>query len=101
MDDVNPLTDIYLADPDHVLFTEGTGVAKEISIGTLDVNIGIDRGYLYINPNISEHDFMLYGINKTLLNDVKIIKYIGLGDDIVYDENDDILYDENDHVVLE
>jgi len=102
-------SDLYNADPDFVLFTENTGVAKEINIGTLDVNIGIDRGYLYINPNIQEHDFMLYGTDKTLKDDEKIIKYIGLGDEIVYTSVtqqdgsviDEVTYDENDHTILE
>lgn len=101
LDDVAAGSDLYNADPDFVLFTENTGVAKEINIGTLDVNLGIDRGYLYINPNPEEKNFMLYKTNKTLLNDVKVIKYIGLKDEIVTDENGDVVYDENDHTILE
>lgn len=92
---------LYAADVDFVLFTENTGVAKEINVGTLDVNLGIDRGYLYINPNPQEKNFMLYKTNKTLNNDVKVIKYIGLKDEIVTDENGDVVYDKNDHAILE
>lgn len=103
------LSPLKTADVDNVLFDED-GTAKEINISTLDVDLGFDRGYLYINPNISEHDFMLYGTDKTLKDDEKIIKYIGLKDEIVTAEvvNPETLeiiietvVDENDHVVLE
>ena len=44
---------------------------------------------------------MLYGTDKTLKDDEKIIKYIGLKDEIITDENGETIVDENDHVVLE
>jgi len=94
-------SNLYNADPDFILFTENTGVAKQINIGTLDVDIGHNRGYMYINPNVQEKDFMLYGTNKTLTDDLKIIKYIGLGDEVVTDESGEVIYDENDHTILE
>jgi hypothetical protein len=100
LDDVDILSDLYLADVDHVLFTEGTGVAKEFDISTFDVNNGFNRGYMYINPNIEQHDFLMYKTDKTLNADVKVIKYIGLGDEIVYDEENNVVYDENDHAIL-
>jgi len=94
-------SDLYIADVDHFLFTESTGVAKELTIQNIDVDDGFDRGHLYINPNANEKKMMLYKTDKTLLNDVKIIKYIGIGDEIVYDESGDVVYDENDHAILE
>jgi hypothetical protein len=100
LDDVDILSDLYLADIDHVLFTEGTGVAKEFDISTFDVNVGFNRGYMYINPNLEQHDFLMYKTDKTLNADVKVIKYIGLGDEIVYDEENNVVYDEHDHAIL-
>lgn len=94
--------DLYNADVDHVLFTANTGVAKQINIGTLDVDLNFNRGHMYINPNIREHDFMLYKTNKTLKDDEKILKYIGLGDEILTDDKTgETIVDENDHVILE
>ncbi len=92
---------LYLADFDHVLFTEGTGVAKEFEIGPLDVTTGYNRGYMYINSNVQEHDFMMYGNNKTGTNDLKVIKYIGLKDEVLTDESGEVIYDDDDHVILE
>ena len=94
-------SDLYNADPDRFLFTENTGVAKELTIQDIDVDTGFDRGHLYINPNPQEKNLMLYKTDKTLLNDVKIIKYIGIGDEIVTDEGGDVVYDDNDHAILE
>jgi hypothetical protein len=91
---------LYSADIDRVLFTEGTGVAKEFFIGDIKIEEGIDRGYLYINEDIEQKDFMLYSSDKTLLDDLKIIKYLGYADRVSYDEEEVPNYDENNHVEL-
>ena len=72
--------DFYNADPDRVLFTEGTGVAKEISIGSMYseiVDLVHDRGHLYINED-SDANFMLYKTGKGVDTsaDLKIWAYV-------------------------
>ena len=97
---VTPGSDLYNADVDHFLFTENTGVAKEIDLKLLNMASISDRGYLYYNETLRQ-SFMLYKTDKTLLNDVKIIKYIGMSSRIVYDKETGLpSYDENDHVEL-
>ncbi len=91
--------DLYNADVDHYLFTINTGVAKEIDLRILNMASISDRGYLYYNETL-RNNFMLYATDKNLLNDVKIIKYIGMSSRITYDESGAIEYDENDHVNL-
>lgn len=90
---------LYAADIDHVLFTEGTGVAKEFSITGMDFNY--DRGYLYINSDVQETNFMLYGTDKTLTNDLKVLKYVEQIDRVSYDEETGLPnYDEANHAEL-
>jgi hypothetical protein len=95
---ISGASDLYNADIDHFLFTESTGVAKEIDLKTLLIDDGKDRGYLYYNYS-NYKNFMLYGTDKTLLNDVKVLKYIGLKDNIVY-SGGEVVYDANNHAVL-
>jgi hypothetical protein len=90
---------LYSADYDHYLFTENTGVAKEIDLKLLNMASISDRGYLYYNETLRQ-SFMLYATDKTLINDIKIIKYIGMSSRISYDESGDINYDENNHCEL-
>ncbi len=91
--------DMYLADPDHVLFTENTGVAKEFNISDIDFNY--DRGYLYINSDVQETNFMLYKADKTLTNDLKVLKYVEQIDRVSYDEETGLPnYDEANHAEL-
>ena len=93
-------SDLYNADIDHVLFTESTGVAKNIDLKALIVEEGKDRGYLYYNY-VDYKNFMLYKTDKTELSDVKILKYIGIGNLISYDEETKLPnYDENNHCEL-
>lgn len=90
---------LYTADPDHYLFTESTGVAKEFSIAGIDFNY--DRGYLYINSDVQETNFMLYKADKTLTNDLKVLKYVEQIDRVSYDEETGLPnYDENNHAEL-
>ena len=93
--------DLYNADVDHILFTESTGIAKNIDLKTLLVDEGKDRGYLYYNY-IDYRNFILYSTDKTLLSDVKVLKYIGIGNLISYDEETKLPnYDENNHCELQ
>ena len=68
------------ADPDHVLFAESTGVAKNVDIADIysDV-VGLvkDRGHLYINQD-SDKNMMLYKTDKGVdtPEDLKIWKYV-------------------------
>lgn len=90
---------LYSADPDFILFTESTGIAKEFSITGMDFNY--DRGYLYINSDVQETNFMLYGTDKTLTNDLKVLKYVERIDRVSYDEETGLPnYDENNHAEL-
>ena len=73
-------SDLYNADVDHILFTEGTGVAKEFEIGSMHseiVDSVHDRGHLYINSD-SDKNFMLYKTDKGIDTpaDLKIWKYV-------------------------
>ena len=73
-------SDLYNADPNHVLFTEGTGVAKEFEIGSMYseiVDSVHDRGHLYINSD-SDKNFMLYKTDKGVDTpaDLKVWKYV-------------------------
>lgn len=72
--------DLYNADPDRVLFTEGTGVAKEVSVASIYSGImqdGKDLGHLYINDS-SDANFMLYKTDKGVDTpaDLKIWAYV-------------------------
>lgn len=92
-------SDLYNADPDHFLFTVDTGVAKEFSITGMDFNY--DRGYLYINSDVQETNFMLYKADKTLTNDLKVLKYVEQIDRVSYDEETGLPnYDEANHAEL-
>lgn len=73
-------SDLYNADPDFVLFTESTGVAKEIEIGSIYseiVDLTHDRGHLYINED-SNKNMMLYKTDKGVDTpaDLKIWEYV-------------------------
>lgn len=77
---VIPPDDLYSADPDHVLFTEGTGVAKEVEPLTLFSSIvddTLDRGHLYIDED-SVKNLMLYKTDKGVdtPEDLKVWKYV-------------------------
>ena len=90
---------LYTADVDHFLFTENTGVAKEFDLNLINIASISDRGYLYYNETLRQN-FMLYATNKTLADDVKIIKYLGMSSRINYDESGLANYDESNHVEL-
>lgn len=98
LDDTTTSTDLYLADPDHVLYST-EGISNEFNIDDIDVDINIDRGYLYINKN-GVNNLMLYADDKVLNQDVKVLKSIGYKDYIVYDENNQVVYDEDFHAIL-
>lgn len=71
---------LYSADHDHVLFTENTGVAKEIEIQDIYseiVDLTHDRGRLYINSD-SNKNMMLYKTDKGVdtPEDFKIWAYV-------------------------
>lgn len=73
-------SDLYDADPDFVLFTESTGVAKEIEIQDIYsdvVDLTLDRGHLYINSD-SNKNMMLYKSDKGVdtPEDLKIWAYV-------------------------
>ena len=79
LDDVSVLGDLYSADPDHVLFTEDTGVAKEVTISGIYsevVDSTHDRGHLYINED-SNKKMLLYKTDKGVDTpaDLKVWKY--------------------------
>ena len=68
------------ADVDHVLFTEGTGVAKEVTISGIYsevVDLTHDRGHLYINED-SDKKMLLYKTDKGVDTpaDLKVWKYV-------------------------
>lgn len=90
---------LYSADIDHVLFTVDTGVAKEFDINNIIVDDTYNRGYMFYNY-LDYKDFLMYKTNKTLNKDTKVIKSIGLKDQILYDESGNVLYDENNHTLL-
>lgn len=98
LDDVSTSTELYNADPDHVLYST-EGISKEFNINDIDVDVGYNRGYLYINKN-GVNNLMLYADDKMLNQDVKVLKSIGYKDYIIYDENGSVVYDENDHATL-
>lgn len=89
---------LYTSDIDLILFNVD-GTAKEIDLKLLNMASISDRGYLYYNETLRQ-SFMLYGTNKTLENDVKIIKYIGMSSRITYTESGTVEYDENNHAKL-
>ena len=73
-------SDLYTADPDFVLFTESTGVAKNIDVSDIYSNVVDlvkDRGHLYINQD-SDKNMMLYKTDKWVdtPEDLKIWKYV-------------------------
>lgn len=73
-------SDLYNADVDFILFTESTGIAKEITIQDIYseiVDLTLDRGHLYINSD-SDKNLMLYKTDKGVdtPEDLKIWAYV-------------------------
>jgi len=98
LDDVDTSSPLYLADINHVLFAEGTGVAKEFLVQNIMLDNGFNRGHMYFNNDL-KNNFMSYKTDKTLGDDVKIIKFIGFANRIVY-LNNEVVYDSNNHTII-
>ena len=99
LDNTTTSTALYIVDPDHILYTVDTGVAKEFNINDIDVDINSDRGYLYINKN-GINNLMLYADDKVLNQDVKVLKSIGYKDYIMYDGSGAVMFDDDNHTIL-
>ncbi len=96
LDDVTA-SPLYLADIDRILF-DANGTAKEFDINDLKVDSGFNRGYMYINKD-KLSDFLFYTTDKTLYNDIEVIKFVRLLSKVVK-TGDEYTFDANNHAVL-
>jgi len=92
LEDVATSSAMYLADPDHIFFTDGTGVAKEVDLtndgfrqGTFDVPK--NNGYMFINDVVHTYgmtNFYIFDTQKLNKKHSDVLRKIGMGSVIEY-----------------